>query len=156
LKSWLDLTKVETEVMKEPEARSRHGQLSRILSLVHSTAMAKGERAEWKKKIKARIQKAYEQWSDEWETRIYNLKHSILPEAQLKDLVQLCCKELREDELLTWFDKGTLMDQLNQFITTQNMGELLETGGICSTGPKASKRVYIQTNWRQSDWRIES
>jgi hypothetical protein len=83
--------------MKEPETRSRHGQLTRILSLVHSTAMAKEERAEWKKKIKARIQKAYEQRPDEWETRIENLEQSTLPMAQLKDLVQLCRKELRED-----------------------------------------------------------
>ena len=35
LKSWLDLTKVESEVINEPDARSRHGKLTRILSLVH-------------------------------------------------------------------------------------------------------------------------
>ena len=140
LKSWLDLTKVESEVIKEPNARSRHGKLTRILSLVHSTAMAKGERAEWKKKIKARIQKAYEQWLDEWETIIENLEQSTLPEAQLKDLVQLCRKELREDELLTRFDKDTLLAQLDQFISTRNMGELLETVTE-STEPKVSKMM---------------
>ena len=64
LKSWLDLVKVETEVMKELNARSRHGQLTRILSLIQTTAMAKGEKADWKKKIKIKIQKAYEQWSE--------------------------------------------------------------------------------------------
>ena len=140
LKSWLDLTRVETEVLKEPEARSRHGQLTRILSLVHSTAMAKGERAEWKKKIKARIQKAYEQWSEEWEIRIENLEQSTLLAEQLKDRVQVCRKELREDELLTKFDKDTLMAQLDQFISTRNMGELLETGTEV-TEPKLSKMM---------------
>ena len=128
LKSWLDLTRIETEVLKEPEARSRHGQLTRILSLVHSTAMAKGERAEWKRKIKAKMQMAYEQWAEEWETRIESLEKSTLPETYLKDLVQACRMELKEDELLTRFDKDTLLAQLDQFIVTRNMGELLGTG----------------------------
>ena len=64
IKRWLDLTKVEIKVIKKPEARSRHEQLTRILSLINTRAMAKGKKAEWKKKIKVKIQKAYEQWSD--------------------------------------------------------------------------------------------
>ena len=112
IKSWLDLTNMETEVMKKLDARSRHGQLTRILSLIHTTAMAKGEKADWKKKIKVKIQKAYEQWSEEWETGIENLEQSILPEKQLRDLFQQRRKELREDVLLTQFDKDTILAQL--------------------------------------------
>jgi len=119
--------------------------------------MAKGERAEWKKKIKARIQKAYEQWSEEWEIRIENLEQSTLLAEQLKERVQVCRKELREDELLTKFDKDTLMAQLDQFISTRNMGELLETGTEV-TEPKVSKMMKqadmeegIQTDQLESE-----
>ena len=48
-----------------------------------------------------------------------------MPEAHLKDLVQSCRKELKEDELLTSFDKDTILAQLDQFIVTRTIGELL-------------------------------
>ena len=74
-------------------------------------------------------QKAYEQWSEEWETGIENLEQSTLPEEQLRDLFQQRRKELREDVLLTQFDKDTILAQLEQLILNRNMGDLLQIQG---------------------------
>ena len=150
LKSWLDLVKVEAEVMKELEARSRHVQLTRILSLIQTTAMAKGEKADWKKKIKIKIQKAYEQWSEEWETGLENLEQSTLPEEQLRDQFQQRRKELREDVLLTKFDKDTMLAQLDQLILNRNMGDLLQTQGKETSSqanePALNNQVEVEGN----------
>jgi hypothetical protein len=72
------------------------------------------------------------------------LEQSTLPEELLKELLQLRRKKLREDALLTQFDKDTILAQLEQIFITRNMGKLLETKGKCSTGQANVSKVIDQ------------
>ena len=125
MKSWLDLQRVEAEVIKELDPRKRNAQLARIMALIQSTDGPKQEKTEWVKKLKGKMRKAYEQMVEEWEVKIERLENDPVEGEQMKQDFIMARKALQSDAMLQQFDQATLLAQLDQVILRRNLGDVL-------------------------------